>query len=129
MDATTTETEYCGCCGGDAAQAPKGEHAACCNEQHDVKAMTRYLYEEDSGEEAEFEAADMDAAKAHGEALLRQGLDRQLAAIRRSGRTVDFPVEVTGHVTEQRGEYNSWADGNPAVPTVQFTATAAGFPA
>jgi hypothetical protein len=89
----------------------------------------RYLYEEDSGEEVEFEAADMTAAQAHGEALLREGLDRQLTAIQRKGKRVDFPVEVVGHVTEQRGDYNSWADNDPDVPTVKFTVEAVGFPA
>jgi len=32
------EGQYCGCCGGGAGEAPKGEHGVCCNEQHDIKA-------------------------------------------------------------------------------------------
>jgi hypothetical protein len=30
-----TDTDYCGCCGGDATKAPKGEHDACCADLHD----------------------------------------------------------------------------------------------
>lgn len=30
------DVDYCGCCGGEAAAAPLGEHAGCCIEQHDI---------------------------------------------------------------------------------------------
>jgi len=30
-----TTDDYCGCCGGDAAAPPKGEHGRCCAALHD----------------------------------------------------------------------------------------------
>jgi hypothetical protein len=92
--------------------------------------VSRYLYEEEwSGAEEEFEAADMDAARAHAETLLRATLDAHLRNVRRQGRTIEFPAELGAHVTEMTREGVSWADRDPAVPSGEVTVAAAGFPA
>jgi hypothetical protein len=92
--------------------------------------MATYLYEEVwSGTEQEFDAADMDAAKAHAETLLRAALNAHLRNVQRQGRAIEFPAELGAHVTEMTREDVSWADRDPDVPSEEVTVTAAGFPA
>jgi hypothetical protein len=90
----------------------------------------RYLYEESwSGAEEEFDAADMDAAKAHAETLLRTTLDAHLRTVKRQNRTIEFPAELVGHVTEMTRDDVSWAARDPSVPSEKVTVSAAAFPA
>jgi hypothetical protein len=69
--------------------------------------MSTYLYDEDSGERREFEAASATAAHDSAEALLRHSIMYQIAAISlksaEAHRGVEFPVTVSANVTPVDG--------------------------
>lgn len=75
------DTEYCGCCGGNAALPPKGEHGNCCASMHDTPAVT-------AGDIAELR----DEAGQHGDseqvAICTAALEGDAAAIAECARVI-----------------------------------------